>query len=104
MADDVVVRVEGVSKKFCRDLRRSLWYGVRDTAADLMGRKASATLRQEEFWALDNISFDLRRGECLGLVGRNGAGKTTLLKMLNGLIKPDKGRIALRGRTGALIS
>jgi lipopolysaccharide transport system ATP-binding protein len=44
------------------------------------------------------------RGECLGLIGRNGAGKTTLLKMLNGLIKPDHGRIEMRGRVGALIA
>lgn len=98
------MRVEGVSKKFCRDLRRSLWYGLKDTAADLMGRSASDTLRAEEFWALDGVSLALERGECLGLIGRNGAGKTTLLKMLNGLVKPDKGRIELRGRTGALIS
>jgi energy-coupling factor transporter ATP-binding protein EcfA2 len=53
---------------------------------------------------LDEVSFELRRGECLGLIGRNGAGKTTLLKMLNGLIKPDKGRIEIRGRVGALIA
>jgi lipopolysaccharide transport system ATP-binding protein len=104
MTDDALVRVEGVSKKFCRDLRRSLWYGLKDTAADLMGRTGSDTLRREEFWALDSISLALGRGECLGLIGRNGAGKTTLLKMLNGLIKPDKGRIELRGRTGALIA
>jgi lipopolysaccharide transport system ATP-binding protein len=61
-------------------------------------------LRPGEFWALDEVSFELRRGECLGLIGRNGAGKTTLLKMLNGLIKPDKGRIEIRGRVGALIA
>ena len=50
------------------------------------------------------MSFELRRGDCLGLIGRNGAGKTTLLKMLNGLIKPDRGRIEMRGRVGALIA
>jgi lipopolysaccharide transport system ATP-binding protein len=104
MTEDALVRVEGVSKKFCRDLRRSLWYGLKDTVADLMARRGSDTLRAEEFWALDDVSVEIGRGECLGLIGRNGAGKTTLLKMLNGLIKPDKGRIALRGRTGALIS
>jgi lipopolysaccharide transport system ATP-binding protein len=50
------------------------------------------------------VSFELRRGECLGLIGHNGAGKTTLLKMLNGLIKPDRGTITMRGRVGALIA
>jgi len=101
---DIIVRVEGVSKKFCRDLKRSLWYGLKDTAADLLGGRSSNGLRPDEFWALDGVSLELARGECLGLIGRNGAGKTTLLKMLNGLIKPDKGRIELAGRVGALIS
>jgi lipopolysaccharide transport system ATP-binding protein len=61
-------------------------------------------LRPKEFWAVHDVNFELRRGECLGLIGRNGAGKTTLLKMLNGLIKPDAGRIEMRGRVGALIA
>lgn len=60
--------------------------------------------REGEFWANKGISFELRRGECLGLVGRNGAGKTTLLKMLNGLIKPDEGMIRIRGRVGGIIA
>jgi lipopolysaccharide transport system ATP-binding protein len=101
---DVLVRVHGVSKKYCRDLKRSLWYGLQDTAADLIGRNGASSLRPHEFLAVDDVSFELRRGECLGLIGRNGAGKTTLLKMLNGLTKPDKGRIEIRGRLGALIS
>ena len=99
-----MVRVEGVSKKFCRDLKRSLWYGLKDTAADLIGGHGFNGLRQDEFWALAGVSLELARGECLGLIGRNGAGKTTLLKMLNGLFKPDQGRIELTGRVGALIS
>ncbi len=54
--------------------------------------------------AVNDVSFELRRGECLGFIGHNGAGKTTLLKMLNGLIKPDSGLITMRGRVGALIA
>lgn len=119
MSGDVLLRAEGVSKKFCRSLKRSLWYGVQDIAADLNplggrnseigSRKSDGTtriseLREGEFWAVSDVSFELRRGECLGLIGRNGAGKTTLLKMLNGLIKPDAGRIEMRGRVGALIA
>jgi len=105
MSDDILVRVEGVSKRFCRNLRRSLIYGVQDIAKDLMGRSIDPhSLRKDEFWASSDVSFELRRGECLGLIGRNGAGKTTLLKMLNGLIKPDRGRIEIRGRVGALIA
>ena len=105
---DVLVKVEGVGKKFCRDLKKSLWYGLKDVAAELIPGKGNverhSILRPKEFWAVDDVSFELRRGECLGLIGRNGAGKTTLLKMLNGLIKPDKGRIEMRGRVAALIA
>ena len=104
---EVLVSVDGVSKKFCRHLRRGLLYGVQDTLAELnFFRKpdGSARLRKQEFWAVDDVSFELRRGECLGLIGHNGAGKTTLLKMLNGLFKPDRGRITIRGRVGALIA
>jgi hypothetical protein len=243
--DEVLVRVDGVSKKFCRSLKKSLWYGVCDIASELnpfgrtaafanshnnlttdgsdghgygtaggnqradsaefleghsqaglqmdseklasirsandsrasgeqtgsdsesvkfdsldpsrlapaglpsavsraaaqppgCGKKSSsglvtpeASLRDGEFFAVKDVSFELRRGElrtpgrsekeiskkclgatkvpasgrrrhqCLGLIGHNGAGKTTLLKMLNGLIKPDRGSITMRGRVGA---
>jgi homopolymeric O-antigen transport system ATP-binding protein len=104
MSGDVLVRVDGVSKKFCRDLKRSLWYGLKDAAADLIGRDSVSSLRADEFWALRKVSFELRPGDCLGLIGRNGAGKTTLLKLLNGVIKPDAGQITIRGRVGALIA
>ncbi len=103
MADEVLVKVDHVSKKFCRDLKRSLWYGVQDIMSEVTARKYYHQLRKDEFWSVNDISFELRRGECLGLIGPNGAGKSTLLKILNGLIKPDKGRIELRGRIGALI-
>lgn len=102
-AGEVLVEVSGVSKKFCRSLRKALSYGVRDIASEILGRKYEHRLRQDEFWAVDNVSFTVKRGECLGIVGHNGAGKSTLLKMLNGLIKPDKGRIAMHGRVSALI-
>jgi len=80
-------------------------YGVQDIGCDLMGMDRSGTaLRKNEFWANEGISFELKRGECLGLIGKNGAGKTTLLKMLNGLIKPDQGTITMHGKVGALIA
>jgi lipopolysaccharide transport system ATP-binding protein len=102
---EALIKVEGVSKKFCRSLKRSLWYGLRDIASEAVGASGSHDeLRPDEFWAVRDVSFELRRGECLGLIGRNGAGKTTLLKMLNGLIKPDRGRIEMHGRVGALIA
>lgn len=77
-----------------------------DLGNELLGRRhgGDGELRPDEFWAVKDVSFELKRGECLGLIGRNGAGKTTLLRMLNGLIKPDAGRIEMRGRVGALIA
>jgi len=79
-------------------------YGFKDSLKAIAGRSTSVTqLRKDEFWAVKDVSFQLRRGECLGLIGHNGAGKSTLLKMLNGLINPDQGSIVMRGRIGALI-
>ncbi|OBQ36423.1 MAG: hypothetical protein AN487_13045 [Anabaena sp. CRKS33] len=101
---EVLVRVENVSKKFCRSLKKSLWYGVQDIGSEMMGIKYDHELRPDEFWSVKDVSFELRRGECLGLVGRNGAGKSTLLRMLSGLIKPDRGCIEMQGRVGALIA
>jgi lipopolysaccharide transport system ATP-binding protein len=103
---DTLIKVEEVSKKFCRSLKRSLWYGMRDLGSEILGRRhgGNGELRKDEFWAVDDVSFELKRSECLGLIGRNGAGKTTVLKLLNGLVKPDKGRIEVRGRVGALIA
>ncbi|GAK93146.1 ABC transporter ATP binding subunit [Nonlabens ulvanivorans] len=103
MEKEVLVKVEGLSKKFCKSLKKSLKYGIHDLAANLMGKPTSDDLRPDEFWALKDINFELRRGECLGLIGHNGAGKSTLLKILNGLINPDHGKVTMRGRVGALI-
>lgn len=105
--DDLVLSVEGVSKKYCRNLKRAMWYGLADIAGQFRGRKPEAAglprLRAGEFFAVRDAGFSVRRGECVGLIGPNGAGKSTMLKMVNGLIRPDAGRIAIRGRTGALI-
>ena len=103
---DSLIKVEGLSKKFCFSLKKSMWYGMQDLGNELRGRRHGGygQLRQDEFWAVKDINFELKRGECLGLIGHNGAGKTTLLRMLNGLIRPDQGRIEMRGTVGALIA
>lgn len=102
--DEILIDVQNVSKRFCKDLKRSMRYGFMDSLRAIAGRDATATdLRKDEFWAVKDVSFQLRRGECLGLIGHNGAGKSTLLKMLTGLINPDQGSITMRGKIGALI-
>lgn len=100
--NELLVKVESLSKKFCKDLKTSLWYGVKDLYSNIGGNKNN-NLREKEFWAVKDISFELHRGECLGLIGHNGAGKSTLLKVLNGLIKPDVGKVTIKGKVGALI-
>lgn len=103
MDSDLLINVENISKKFCRGLKRSLWYGLHDIGRELIGRDRSHELRKEEFWAIRDLSLQLRRGELLGIIGPNGSGKTTLLRLINGLLNPDLGQITIRGRVGALI-
>lgn len=104
MSEELLIRLDGVSKKFCSNLKKSMKYGVIDIAKDFLGLTIdSRTLRPKEFWSVQDVSFEVRRGECLGLIGLNGAGKSTLLKMVNGIIAPDQGNLEIRGQVGALI-
>jgi lipopolysaccharide transport system ATP-binding protein len=103
---EIVASVDAVAKKFCRSLKRGMLYTTQDVVRDTFGfggAAVAARCRPGEFWALDGVSMELRRGECFGLIGVNGAGKSTLLKLLNGIIRPDRGRIEISGRVGALI-
>lgn len=104
MSSKTVVKAENVSKKFSRHLRHVMLYGAKDIGLNMIGRSArSDLLRDGEFWALDDISFELKKGDVLGLVGINGSGKSTLLKLLSGLYMPDKGRITISESVRALI-
>ncbi|MCD4676554.1 MAG: ABC transporter ATP-binding protein [Desulfobacula sp.] len=105
LSDDVVVSVKNVSKKFCKHLRRSMAYGIADLYKNLLGVKSNSTeLRKNEFWAVNDVSFEVRKGEILGLIGPNGSGKSTLLRLLTGIFPPDKGEIIVNGKVGALIA
>lgn len=101
-----MISVSHLSKKYCRDLRQSLRYGLHDIAGEFWKAKSHqqpATLRPNEFWALRDVSFEVARGEAVAIIGANGAGKSTLLKVLYGLIKPDEGRVSIKGRLAALL-
>lgn len=104
-AREEVLSVDNLSKRFCRDLKRSLWYGIQDICREVAAtRRDSLDLRKQEFWALKDVSLQVKRGECLGLVGANGAGKTTLLRIVSGLMKPDAGTVIVRGKTAPLLA
>jgi lipopolysaccharide transport system ATP-binding protein len=94
---------EGIGKKFRRSLKADLLYGFQDTSRRILRLKPLERLRSGEFWALRDVSFAAGPGECIGIIGPNGAGKSTLLKLVNGDYRPDRGRIAMRGRIKSLI-
>ncbi|MGF1515545.1 MAG: ATP-binding cassette domain-containing protein, partial [Elainellaceae cyanobacterium] len=91
-SDEILVRVNSVSKKYCKELKRSLRYGLQDLANEiLLQGEPKPELRRQEFWALQDVNFELRRGESFGVIGVNGSGKTTLLKIMQGVIKRTTG-------------
>ena len=100
---DTILSARGVSKKHAHQLRRASWYGVCDLARELTVRGPGDSLRPGEFWALQDFDLDVRRGDAVAVVGANGAGKSTLLKLLAGLLKPDSGKIEIRGSVEAII-
>lgn len=102
---EFAIEVSNLRKKFCRSLKRGLLYGSTDVARAMIGfPQKDINLRKGEFWALDDISFKLKRGESLGLIGANGCGKSTLLRLLTGIFPPDHGDIRIRGRMASLIA
>lgn len=100
-----IIKVNCISKKFTRDIRRSIYYAFKDVFKDFFSlNNKTDTLRDGEFWALKDINFSIKKGQCVALVGRNGSGKTTLLRLLAGIFSPDSGEITVEGRIGALIA
>lgn len=105
MEDNIVIKVENLHKKFCLNLKRSMFYGTVDIVRSMLGISYNrGKLRESEFWALEGIDFEVKKGETFGLVGANGSGKSTLLRLINGIYPPDKGKISVRGKIGALIA
>jgi lipopolysaccharide transport system ATP-binding protein len=86
-------------------LASSLRHGIRDVLGEfrLVEATTRPRLRADEFWALDDVSFELPPGQALGIIGPNGAGKSTLLRVLHGLSKPDAGEVTVIGRVSALM-
>jgi lipopolysaccharide transport system ATP-binding protein len=101
---DVALRMDRVFKKFARGERHdSLRDLIPALAKRLMQSGRSTQLKSEEFWALNDVSYEIKRGEAVGIIGHNGAGKSTMLKHLSGIMRPTSGRIDVHGRLSALI-
>ena len=104
MSTNTAIHVDEVSKLF-RIGSRPTYNRISEVLTGL-GRSlisSSSEKLSEEFWALQDVSFDVYEGEVLGIIGRNGAGKSTLLKILSRVMQPTKGRFGVRGRLGALL-
>lgn len=113
---EVVLRVEGVSKQYrlgqvgtgtiSHDLNR-IWNRIRgkeDPFLQVGGKNSrSSKITDDYVWALDNISFEMKQGDVLGVIGKNGSGKSTLLKILSQITSPTKGKIFINGRISSLL-
>jgi len=103
---DLSIRASGLGKSYRIDHQtRSRYRTVRESLASLASRplRGRSGSSHEIIWALENVSFDVRRGEALAVIGRNGAGKSTLLKILSRITPPTRGRAEVHGRLGSLL-
>jgi lipopolysaccharide transport system ATP-binding protein len=104
---DIAIRVEKLSKLYRIGLARQRYETLRDEIADsvrsLFRRNGRSHQQNDTFWALKDLSFNVKQGEVVGIIGRNGAGKSTLLKILSRITEPTKGRAMIRGRVGSLL-
>ena len=112
---DVAIRIEGLSKKYLIGGKQKQHTRLGDQMAEtvlspfrrvgriLKGEAAAATELRQEFWALKDLSVEIKHGEIVGVVGHNGAGKSTLLKILSQITEPTKGYADVFGRVGSLL-
>ena len=103
-----IITVENISKSYILKHQGTQNYtALRDvitnSAKTIFKKQNSTQASKEEFWALKDISFDVKQGDRIGIIGRNGAGKSTLLKILSRIVTPTKGRITIDARVASLL-
>lgn len=103
MDDDIVISVRGVGKMYplYAQPRDRLKQSIKEVLPGFLANKTRQFHRQH--WALNDISFNLKRGETLGIIGKNGSGKSTLLQIISGTLSPTNGQVWVRGRVAALL-
>src|SRR5579863_10245562 len=109
-ASDLAIRIENLGKQYMIGHRKANSDGLRHAVESALRSPIQwfkhyqrSRLRESEFWALRDVSFEVKQGEVVGLIGRNGAGKSTLLKLLSRITAPTEGRIVLNGRFASLL-
>ncbi|RIK23642.1 MAG: teichoic-acid-transporting ATPase [Anaerolineae bacterium] len=100
--NDIAIRVENLSKRYTIGRARQRHDTLRDSLAGLFSRKRGDDT-DDTFWALRDVSFEIKPGEVVGIIGHNGAGKSTLLKILSQITEPTGGRAEIHGRVGSLL-
>lgn len=103
---DTAIRVENLSKLYYISVAQERHDTLRDTVVGLFHRRSSplpSRSSDTDLWALKNVTFEVKRGDVVGIIGRNGAGKSTLLKILSRITEPTQGRVALHGRVASLL-
>ena len=113
MSTNPIITVKNLGKKYNIAHQRGGYVALRDVLTNILKnpfrfakQKAKKSLglgTKEEFWALNDINFEVNKGEIIGIIGRNGAGKSTLLKILSKITPPTKGEIKINGRVGSLL-
>lgn len=106
-SSDLAIEVRGLAKRYRLGEREALHGSLREAlqrgASKALRAARRPTPRDDWIWAIDHISFEVERGEVLGVIGRNGAGKTTLLKLLSEITQPTEGEARIWGRVGSLL-